>query len=94
MRLSLDLGHRLLLFASTTNIELGPRFADISPTVFLRNWRHSNYFCLNFQKQSLVGGLAAVAMLGGLIGAGNIQGVVRFVQVSSNSIQRDHLHIR
>ncbi len=33
------------------------------------------------QKKSLVGSLAAVAMLGGLVGAGNVQGVVRFVQV-------------
>jgi hypothetical protein len=32
--------------------------------------------------KNLGSGLAAVAMLGGLVGAGNIQGVVRFVQVS------------
>ena len=33
------------------------------------------------QQKSLVGSLAAVAMLGGLVGAGNVQGVVRFIQV-------------
>jgi hypothetical protein len=31
--------------------------------------------------KNLGSGLAAVAMLGGLVGAGNIQGVIRFVQV-------------
>ena len=29
IRLRLDLGHRLLVFASSTNLESGPHFADI-----------------------------------------------------------------
>ena len=29
IRLRLDLGHRLLIFALTTNLESGPRLADI-----------------------------------------------------------------
>jgi len=37
------------------------------------------------RQKSLVGSLAAVAMLGGLVGAGNVQGVVRFVQVRTTS---------
>ena len=64
--------------------------------IFLRTGKIGDIlivFVFNFQKQSLVGGLAAVAMLGGLIGAGNIQGVVRFVQVSLNSTKRNRLHI-
>ena len=36
--LQLNLGHRLLVFASTTNLELGPRFADICwKTVWILN---------------------------------------------------------
>ena len=46
IRLRLDLGHRLLVFALTTNLELGPSFADIwiihklCNADFIQNWPH------------------------------------------------------
>ena len=45
IRLRLDLGYKALIFASTTNLESGPRFADI----WWRQFIEFTNFCFSFQ---------------------------------------------
>ena len=57
IRLRLDLGYKALIFASTTNLKLGPRFTDILSKVYFSNIQYNykfyNFFLHGFNPRSL-----------------------------------------